>query len=211
MSEWDDHGYGGGMSAGIHSRHCTCESCCPPAAREHQPAQGETALDTLQALPHHPDDCRDPQGHCILDSASQPRRRSQPAKAEPGTPRDGDQPEPERDMAIKMANRALDKPWTDPDDDLHIISRQFLRAIERENRAAPATADAGRLAREIADEFCGGSDAVAEVIEAKLRAAMGQKAADAGLRAPAARLAQMMVRAALGLSAEQANQKGGQQ
>lgn len=29
MSDWDDHGYGGGMSGGVHSRHCTCEDCVP--------------------------------------------------------------------------------------------------------------------------------------------------------------------------------------
>ena len=34
MSDWDDHGYGGGMSAGIHNRWCVCEKCCPPAKKE---------------------------------------------------------------------------------------------------------------------------------------------------------------------------------
>jgi hypothetical protein len=28
MSIWDDHGYGFGMSCGIHSRWCVCEKCC---------------------------------------------------------------------------------------------------------------------------------------------------------------------------------------
>ena len=37
----------------------------------------------------------------------------------------------EKDSAILMANRALDVPNADPDDDLRTISRQFLRAMER--------------------------------------------------------------------------------
>jgi len=50
-------------------------------------AQQPTASEppnSIQQLPHHPDDCRDPKGHCILDSASQPRRR--PAPSEHGRP-----------------------------------------------------------------------------------------------------------------------------
>ena len=36
--------------------------------------------------------------------------------------------------AIWLANRALDDPTEDPDSDLCIVSRQLLRAIEREDR-----------------------------------------------------------------------------
>lgn len=38
----------------------------------------------------------------------------------------------ELDEAIELANRTLDRINADPDDDLAILSRQFLRAIERE-------------------------------------------------------------------------------
>ena len=38
----------------------------------------------------------------------------------------------EEDIAIWMANKALDVPNADPDDDLRTISRHFLRAIERQ-------------------------------------------------------------------------------
>ena len=37
--------------------------------------------------------------------------------------------------AIWLANRALDNPTEDPDSDLCIVSRQFLRMIEREKRS----------------------------------------------------------------------------
>lgn len=33
--------------------------------------------------------------------------------------------------AIYFANKALDEPSADPDDDLRTVSRQFLRALER--------------------------------------------------------------------------------
>jgi len=36
----------------------------------------------------------------------------------------------ERDVAIELANRVLDRPYGDPDDDLAILARQFLRAVE---------------------------------------------------------------------------------
>lgn len=37
----------------------------------------------------------------------------------------------ERSDAIKLANIILDRPNADPDDDLAILSRQFLRANDR--------------------------------------------------------------------------------
>lgn len=43
-------------------------------------------------------------------------------------------PSKERDEAIAIANRWLDEPWSDPDDDLRIVARQFMRSLER---AAP--------------------------------------------------------------------------
>jgi hypothetical protein len=52
----------------------------------------------------------------------------------------------EKEQAVKMANRALDVPWSDPDDDLRTISRQFLRAIEREEKVAHFHARAKALA-----------------------------------------------------------------
>ena len=36
----------------------------------------------------------------------------------------------ERDRAIQLANKVLDRPNGDPDDDLATLARQFLRAIE---------------------------------------------------------------------------------
>lgn len=38
----------------------------------------------------------------------------------------------ERDDAIRLANKVLETPNRDPDDDLSMLSRQFLRALERE-------------------------------------------------------------------------------
>lgn len=37
----------------------------------------------------------------------------------------------EKEQAIKLANRVLDTPNRDPDDDLSMMSRHFLRALER--------------------------------------------------------------------------------
>ena len=36
----------------------------------------------------------------------------------------------ETDDAVKLANRILDRPYADPDDDLATLSRQFLRTRE---------------------------------------------------------------------------------
>ena len=38
----------------------------------------------------------------------------------------------ERQRAIELANKILDRPSGDPDDDLAVLSRQLLRALERE-------------------------------------------------------------------------------
>ena len=45
---------------------------------------------------------------------------------------------PELDDAIRLANTVLDQPSRDPDDDLSMLARQFLRAreaVEREREA----------------------------------------------------------------------------
>ena len=39
---------------------------------------------------------------------------------------------PEFDLAVMLAHKALDRPYGDPDDDLSILARQFLRSVERE-------------------------------------------------------------------------------
>lgn len=36
----------------------------------------------------------------------------------------------ERDAAVKLARAVLDRPFADPDDDLALLARQFLRALE---------------------------------------------------------------------------------
>lgn len=38
----------------------------------------------------------------------------------------------ERDDAIIIANKVLERPFADPDDDLAMLARQFLRALERQ-------------------------------------------------------------------------------
>jgi hypothetical protein len=38
--------------------------------------------------------------------------------------------ESEKDYAIRLANRILEIPYGDQDDDLAVLSRQFLRALE---------------------------------------------------------------------------------
>lgn len=40
----------------------------------------------------------------------------------------------ERDATIILANKVLDRHWGDPDDDLAMLSRQFLRALEEIGR-----------------------------------------------------------------------------
>lgn len=37
----------------------------------------------------------------------------------------------EYEQAIQLAEKVLDTPYRDPDDDLSMMSRQFLRSIER--------------------------------------------------------------------------------
>jgi hypothetical protein len=37
----------------------------------------------------------------------------------------------EKGEAIILANKILDRPYADPDDDLAVLSRQLLRALER--------------------------------------------------------------------------------
>lgn len=37
----------------------------------------------------------------------------------------------ERAEAMVLANRLLDQPWADPDDDLRVLARQLLRREER--------------------------------------------------------------------------------
>lgn len=43
----------------------------------------------------------------------------------------------EFDHAIKLAHKVLDRPSGDPDDDLAVLARQFLRSVEREARHEP--------------------------------------------------------------------------
>ena len=40
----------------------------------------------------------------------------------------------EKEQAILLANKVLDRPYADPDDDLALLSRQFLRSLEREEK-----------------------------------------------------------------------------
>jgi hypothetical protein len=37
----------------------------------------------------------------------------------------------EKEEAIVLANKILDRPYGDPDDDLAVLARQLLRALER--------------------------------------------------------------------------------
>ena len=37
----------------------------------------------------------------------------------------------EKELAVILANKVLDRPFGDPDDDLAVLARQFLRALER--------------------------------------------------------------------------------
>ena len=43
----------------------------------------------------------------------------------------------EKKHAIELANRVLDRPWGDPDDDLAVLARQLLRALERLGEYSP--------------------------------------------------------------------------
>jgi len=44
----------------------------------------------------------------------------------------------EKEEAIALANKVLDEPYRDPDDDLSMMSRQFLRALEAVDRLRSA-------------------------------------------------------------------------
>lgn len=46
-----------------------------------------------------------------------------------------------RDKAAKLANKILDRHNADPDDDLAVLSRQLLRALEREGMLCEAILD----------------------------------------------------------------------
>jgi len=45
--------------------------------------------------------------------------------------------ENEKEFAIRLANKILDRPSGDPDDDLATLSRQFLRALELRTPKCP--------------------------------------------------------------------------
>ena len=47
----------------------------------------------------------------------------------------------ETDDAIRLANKVLETPSRDPDDDLSMMSRQLLRAIETRDACAQALAE----------------------------------------------------------------------
>jgi hypothetical protein len=54
----------------------------------------------------------------------------------------------EKDEAILLANKVLDRPYGDPDDDLAVLARQFLRALERLGEYTPdASSEAGACPR----------------------------------------------------------------
>lgn len=36
----------------------------------------------------------------------------------------------EKEIAVLFANKLLEQPYADPDDDVHILARQFLRGLE---------------------------------------------------------------------------------
>ncbi len=57
-------------------------------------------------------------------------------------------PSKERDEAVAIANRLLDEPMADPDDDLRVLARQFMRALERAPHE-PAAAQDDRKLREL--------------------------------------------------------------
>lgn len=43
----------------------------------------------------------------------------------------------EFDHAVKLAHKILDRVHGDPDDDLAVLARQFLRSVERESGKEP--------------------------------------------------------------------------
>lgn len=59
----------------------------------------------------------------------------------------------EQELAIKMANRALDIPFIDPDGDLCTISRQFLRAVERESNLKSIIAEQAKEIERLTEAY----------------------------------------------------------
>lgn len=55
----------------------------------------------------------------------------------------------EHDLALAIADRILERPHADPDDDIAVLARQFLRAEERIATAATALA---RLSAPVTEE-----------------------------------------------------------
>lgn len=65
-------------------------------------------------------------GDYLSEAASLPVQQAQPRSRE-------------FTYAVRLANKVLERPSGDPDDDLAVLSRQFLRAIESKPTAAPST------------------------------------------------------------------------
>jgi hypothetical protein len=57
----------------------------------------------------------------------------------------------ELDEAIHIAERILERPWADPDDDLAILSRQLLRALERPTQPDPKDQRIAELEAKLSD------------------------------------------------------------
>ena len=53
----------------------------------------------------------------------------------------------EKEQAIILANKVLDRPYGDPDDDLAVLARQLLRALERLGEHQPEGFDLAALQR----------------------------------------------------------------
>lgn len=56
----------------------------------------------------------------------------------------------EQASAVALANRLLDQPYADPDDDLRVLSRQLLRRQEELNKYKAALVSIG-------EQACGGA------------------------------------------------------
>ena len=75
----------------------------------------------------------------------------------------------ERTEAEMLANRVLDRPYADPDDDLAILARQFLRCRETVERQEKALQAVDWEAKGYADLVNANRDTILRITEEGLR------------------------------------------
>jgi hypothetical protein len=90
----------------------------PDPLRPLTPKEAEDAYNATEPIPLPEERIREIVDYATGRTDRLPSERRTPAMTE-------------RDAALALAHRILDRPRADPDDDLALLSRQLLRALER--------------------------------------------------------------------------------